>query len=458
MKPEGNNGMRKDPILVVDDDDALRESLVEALEVLPVEITAAGGGAAAVALLAERRFAVVVTDLVMKGTDGFAVLAAAKQNYPNCRVVMLTGHGSRDVAVQAMEQGATYYVEKPVDLGDLRAKVKKSLEDHQKDVAYDDLRGQLEATWGIQGIVGQDPRMQKVLALVRQIAGTAASVLILGPSGTGKELIARAVHSLSPRAKKPFVAINCGGMSEGTIESELFGHVKGAYTGAVADREGKFEYANGGTLLLDEVGEMPLPTQIKLLRVLEERAIVRLGDNRTRPVDVRVLAATNADLPQKVKDGTFRQDLYFRLKVVSIDLPALRERRSDIKLLVEHFLKHFAKLHGKDVESVDRDALVSLVQYDWPGNVRELRNAVESMVVRAKGNILTRADLPPEVWAPAPGDHDSWQFLAGRPWSEVERNHIRVSLALCGGNRQKAARSMGLSERTLYRKIKEYGL
>lgn len=450
--------MRKDPILVVDDDDALRESLVEALEVLPVEITAAGGGAAAVALLAERRFAVVVTDLVMKGTDGFAVLAAAKQNYPNCRVVMLTGHGSRDVAVQAMEQGATYYVEKPVDLADLRAKVKKSLEDHQKDVAYDDLRGQLEATWGIQGIVGQDPRMQKVLALVRQIAGTAASVLILGPSGTGKELIARAVHTLSPRAKKPFVAINCGGMSEGTIESELFGHVKGAYTGAVADREGKFEYANGGTLLLDEVGEMPLPTQIKLLRVLEERAIVRLGDNRTRPVDVRVLAATNADLPQKVKDGTFRQDLYFRLKVVSIDLPALRERRSDIKLLVEHFLKHFAKLHGKDVESVDRDALVSLVQYDWPGNVRELRNAVESMVVRAKGNILTRADLPPEVWAPAPGDHDSWQFLAGRPWSEVERNHIRVSLALCGGNRQKAARSMGLSERTLYRKIKEYGL
>jgi two-component system response regulator HydG len=458
MKPEGTNGMRKDPILVVDDDDALRESLVEALEVLPVEITAAGGGAAAVALLAERRFAVVVTDLVMKGTDGFAVLGAAKQNYPNCRVVMLTGHGSRDVAVQAMEQGATYYVEKPVDLADLRAKVKKSLEDHQKDVAYDDLRGQLEATWGIQGIVGQDPRMQKVLALVRQIAGTAASVLILGPSGTGKELIARAVHSLSPRAKKPFVAINCGGMSEGTIESELFGHVKGAYTGAVADREGKFEYANGGTLLLDEVGEMPLPTQIKLLRVLEERAIVRLGDNKTRPVDVRVLAATNADLPQKVKDGTFRQDLYFRLKVVSIDLPALRERRSDIKLLVEHFLKHFAKLHGKDVESVDRDALVSLVQYDWPGNVRELRNAVESMVVRAKGNILTRADLPPEVWAPAPGDHDSWQFLAGRPWSEVERNHIRVSLALCGGNRQKAARSMGLSERTLYRKIKEYGL
>ena len=447
-----------DPILVVDDDDALRESLVEALEVLPVAITTAASGAEAVALLAERRFAVVVTDLVMKGVDGFAVLAAAKKNYANCRVVMLTGHGSRDVAVQAMEQGATYYVEKPVDLADLRAKVKKSLEDHQKDVAYDELKGQVERSFGIEGIVGQDPKMQRMLGLVRQIAGTAASVLILGPSGTGKELVARAIHNLSPRAKKPFVAINCGGMSEGTIESELFGHVKGAFTGAVADREGKFEYANGGTLLLDEVGEMPLPTQIKLLRVLEERVVTRLGDNRSRPVDVRVLAATNADLVQKVKDGSFRQDLFFRLKVVTIELPALRERRSDIKLLIDHFLKHFTKAHGKDVESIDRDALVALVQYDWPGNVRELRNAVESMVVRAKGNILTRADLPPEIWAPLPVDQDGWQFLAGRTWQDVERNHIRVSLELCGGNRLKTAKAMGLSERTLYRKIKEYGL
>ncbi len=450
--------MTVDPILLVDDDDALRETLVAALEVLPVDITTATGVVEARALLAQRRFAVVVTDLVMKDGDGFAVLAAAREHYANCRIVMLTGHGSRDVAVQAMERGATYYVEKPVDLGDLRAKVKKSLEDHQKDVAYDELRGQMERTFGIEGIVGQDPKMQRVLALVRQIAPTAASVLILGPSGTGKELIARAIHNQSPRARRPFVALNCGGMSEGTIESELFGHVKGAYTGAVADREGKFEYAAGGTLFLDEVGEMPLPTQIKLLRVLEERAVARVGDNKMRPVDVRVIAATNADLLQKVKDGSFRQDLYFRLKVVTIELPALRERRSDIKLLALHFLQHFAKLHGKDVESIDREALVALVQYDWPGNVRELRNAIESMVVRARGNILTRNDLPPEIWAPLPADQDSWQFLAGRTWQEVERNHIRVSLELTGGNRQKAARAMGLSERTLYRKIKEYGL
>ena len=330
--------MSIDPILVVDDDDNLRQTLVAALESLPVEITEADSGRAAVEILKNRRFAVVVTDLVMKDLDGFAVLQAARDNYANSRVVMLTGHGSRDVAVQAMEKGATYYVEKPVDLKDLRTKVKKCLEDHQKDLRYEDMRGQLERSFGIDGIVGQDPRMRRVLDTVRQIAPTAASVLILGESGTGKELIAHAMHKLSPRHQKPFVPINCGGMSEGTIESELFGHVKGAFTGAVADREGKFEYANGGTLLLDEVGDMPLQTQVKLLRVLEERAVARLGDNRMRPVDCRVLAATNADLLQKVKDGSFRQDLYFRLRVVTIELPPLRERRADIKLLVDQVI------------------------------------------------------------------------------------------------------------------------
>lgn len=450
--------MSTDPILVVDDDDALRETLVAALESLPVEITEADSGRKAVEILQNRRFAVVVTDLVMKDLDGFAVLQKARESYSNCRVVMLTGHGSRDVAVQAMEQGATYYVEKPVDLKDLRTKVRKCLEDHQKDLRYDDLRGQLERSFGIEGIVGQDPRMRRVLDTVRQIAPTAASVLILGESGTGKELVAHAVHKLSPRHQKPFVPINCGGMSEGTIESELFGHVKGAFTGAVADREGKFEYANGGTLLLDEVGDMPLQTQVKLLRVLEERSVARLGDNRMRPVDVRVLASTNAELLQKVKDGSFRQDLYFRLKVVTIELPPLRDRRADIKLLIDHFLKHFAQLHGKGVEAIDRDAMVPLVQYDWPGNVRELKNAIESMVVRARGNILTRNDLPPEIWAPLPVGQDSWQFLAGHTQQEVEQNHIRVALQLCQGNRQKAAKSMGISERTLYRKIREYGL
>lgn len=450
--------MTVDPILVVDDDEALRETLVAALESLPVAITEAASGAEAVSILGSRRFAVVVTDLKMKDVDGLAVAREAKERYRPGRVVILTGHGSREVAVQAMEEGATYYIEKPVDLTEFRTKVRKCLEDHRKELEYEDLRSQVDKSYGIDGIVGQDPKILRVLDVLRQIGPTTASVLILGPSGTGKELVARAVHRNSPRHNRPFVALNCGGLAEGTIESELFGHVKGAYTGAAGDREGKFEYADGGTLFLDEVGEMPLSTQVKLLRVLEERVVSRLGANTVRPVDVRVLAATNADLPQKVKDGSFREDLYFRLKVVTIELPALRERKGDIKLLAEHFLRDFAEAHGKDVESIDRDALVALVQYDWPGNVRELRNAIESMVVRTGGNILTKRDLPPEIWAPAPVDGDAWQFLAGQTADEVEKNHIRVTLGLTGGNRQKAAKAMGVSERTLYRKIKEYDL
>jgi len=446
------------PLLIVDDDENLLATLAESLESLPVQIETAAGGPQALARLAERNFAVVVTDVVMKGKDGFAVLEEARARYPAGRVVMLTGHGSRELAVEAMQKGATYYIEKPVDLLELRTKVQKCLEAHDKDIAYDDLRTQLDRTYGFEGIVGRNEKIIRVTDVMRQIAPTNASVLILGESGTGKELVARALHKFSPRRAKAFVAINCGGLSEGTIESELFGHVKGAFTGAVADREGKLEYADGGTLFLDEVGEMPAATQIKFVRVLEDREVARLGSNRSRQVDVRVLAATNADLVKKVESGEFRQDLYYRLKVVTIELPALRERRSDIKLLVEHFLAEFSAIHGKDVEAVDRDAMVALVQYDWPGNVRELRNAVESMVVRAHGNILTRQDLPPEIWAPSASTGDSWAALAGRTVQEVERNHIRVTLELTGGNRIKAANSMGISERTLYRKIREYNL
>ncbi|MGE0141734.1 MAG: sigma-54-dependent transcriptional regulator [Planctomycetota bacterium] len=450
--------MRRQPVLLVDDDDVLRSTLADALEPLPIEVDLADSGKTALSMLAERTYAVVVTDLVMRDVDGFAVLSEAKRRMAHCRVVMLTGHGSREVAVEAMQRGATYYIEKPVDLTELRTKVQKCLEEHQKDVDYDDLRARVDRESGIRAIVGKDPKVIRLLETVRQIASTNASILVRGESGTGKELVARAIHEQSPRRSKPFVALNCGGLAEGTIESELFGHTKGAFTGAISDREGKFEYADGGTLFLDEVGEMPLPTQIKFLRVLEEREVARLGSNKSRRVDVRVVAATNADLEQRVKDGTFREDLYYRLKVVTLTLPPLRERASDIKLLVEHFLHHFAELHGKDVESIDRDALVALVQYEWPGNVRELRNAVESMVVRARGNILTSLDLPPEI-GPRPGrDADGWEFLAGRTVQEVERNHIRVTLAMAGGNRLKAAHAMGLSERTLYRKIKEYGL
>ncbi|MDA0374227.1 MAG: sigma-54 dependent transcriptional regulator [Planctomycetota bacterium] len=445
-------------ILLVDDDDALRETLREAVDSLDVDVDTAETGADAIERVRARTYAVVVTDLVMKGIDGFSVLEEVRRRSPATRLIMLTGHGSREVAVQAMQQGATYYLEKPFDLVEFRTKVQKCLAEYRKDLDYEELRSRVDREFGTGGIIGQDPKMVRLLDVVRQIASTNASVLVLGESGTGKELVARAVHGQSPRRDRPFVALNCGGLAEGTIESELFGHVKGAYTGATSDREGKFEYADGGTLFLDEVGEMPLQTQVKFLRVLEEREVARLGSNKSRRVDVRVVAATNADLQRKVEAGEFREDLFYRLKVVTLELPPLRERSGDIKLLVEHFLRHFSEQHGKDVDTIDRDALVALLRYEWPGNVRELRNAVESMVVRARGNILTVDDLPPEIGTAPGSDQDGWQFLAGKTVEEVERNHIRVNLDLASGNRQRAAKAMGMSERTLYRKLKEYGL
>ena len=286
--------MTVSPILLVDDDKALLDTLAEALEPLPVSVSTAEGGPEGLQRLEERNFAVVVTDLRMKDEDGFSILEQARVRYPIGRVIMLTGHGSREVAVEAMQKGASYYIEKPVDLAELRTKVQKCLEAHDKDLAYEDLRSQLDRSYGLEGIIGRDPKIVRIVDVVRQIAPTSASVLILGESGTGKELVARAIHENSPRRGKPFVALNCGGLSEGTIESELFGHVKGAFTGALADREGKFEFADGSTLFLDEVGEMPPATQVKLLRVIEDREVTRLGSNKSRRVDVRVLAATNA--------------------------------------------------------------------------------------------------------------------------------------------------------------------
>ncbi|MEO0479942.1 MAG: sigma-54 dependent transcriptional regulator [Planctomycetota bacterium] len=444
-------------VLLVDDDDALRNTLLEALESLDVDVEGAASVDEGKERIQEREFAVVVTDLVMGDRDGFEILAAAKERAPHCRIVFLTGHGSREVAVRAMQQGASYYIEKPIDLRELRTKVEKCLGEHARDVDYHALRERVAAE-DEASILGKDPKMIRLLEVIRQIAPTQASVLITGESGTGKELVARAVHRMSDRCEKPFVALNCGGLAEGTIESELFGHVKGAFTGALHDREGKFEFADGGTLFLDEVGEMPLQTQVKFLRVLEERDVARLGSNKSRTVDVRVVAATNADLEQKVQDQEFRSDLYFRLKVVRLDLPPLRERSSDIKILVDHFLTSFAERYGKDVDSIDRDAMVGLVRYDWPGNVRELRNAVESMVVRARGNILTVQDLPPEIGVTQVTEHDGWDFLAGKSSDEVERNHIRVTLEMTDGNRVRAASLLGISERTLYRKIRDYDL
>jgi two-component system response regulator HydG len=448
----------KTRVLVVEDDAAHADAVADALGALDVEVVLADTGEKGVERLRTQAFPVVITDLVMTGVDGFAVLTQALAADPTCRVILLTGHGNRDVAVRAMEEGATYYIEKPANLAELRTKVQKSIEGWARDREYADLRRQVDRQYRLEGIIGRDPAMQRIIDVVMQVAPTHAGVLILGESGTGKELIARAIHHQSPRRNKVFVALNCGGLSEGTIESELFGHVRGSFTGATEDREGKFEYADGGTLFLDEVGEMPQSTQVKLLRVLEDRQVVRVGANKSRKVDVRVIAATNADLANRVKEGRFREDLLYRLKVVTIEVPPLRARRADIKLLIDHFLAEFSRIHQRDISGIDRDALQFLVQHDWPGNVRELRNTIESMVVRSRGNILTRHDIPPEINPSARTDEDPWRFLAGKGVTEVEKNHIRVTLELVDGNRGRAAEAMGLSERTLYRKLKDYGL
>ncbi len=443
-------------VLIVDDDRAHAEVISEALAPMGLSISLTDSGAEACRLLKEGpEFAVVLTDLVMHDADGFKVLQAARERDPATKVLMLTGHGNREVAVQAMQDGALYYLEKPVDLRELRTKVTKALDAAERDRHYNELKRDMTLVHGIEGIIGRAPQVVRLVESISQVAPTQASVMILGESGSGKELVARAIHNLSPRRDKTFVALNCGGLAEGTIESELFGHAKGAFTGAVTDREGKFQYARGGTLFLDEVAEMPLQTQVKLLRVLEDRQVVPVGANAPVAVDVRVLAATHRDLGKLIQEGKFREDLYYRLKVLTLRVPALRERRQDIPLLAEHFRELLAKLHDKDVDGIDREVLVAFSSYDWPGNVRELRNVIESMVVRARGNILTVLDLPPELSPTPRDDNDAWAFLAGKNAAEVERNHLRVTLDMFGGNRLRAAQAMGISERTLYRKIKD---
>ena len=445
-------------ILIVDDDRAHAETCAEALAPMGAEIVVANSGAEGLRVVSSGgSFAVVLTDLVMRDHDGFEILEAVKERDPSTSVLMLTGHGNRDVAVRAMEQGALYYLEKPVDLDELRTKVRKALETQQRSVEYDALKRDVSRVTGLSAIIGRAPQVVRLVELINQVAPTQASVLIRGESGTGKELVARAIHMMSPRRDRPFVALNCGGLSEGTIESELFGHVRGAFTGAMGDRAGKFEFAKGGTLFLDEVAEMPVPTQVKLLRVLEERMVVPVGANDPIAVDVRVLAATHQDLEKRIESGEFREDLYYRLKVITLHVPPLRQRRQDIPLLADHFRAQLAKLHDKHVDGIDREVLVAFSTYDWPGNVRELRNVIESMVVRSRGNILTVLDLPPEL-SPSPrSDNDPWNFLAGKNAAEVERQHLRVTLEMFEGNRQRAAQTMGISERTLYRRIKDYG-
>lgn len=460
-------------VLIIDNDEPHALTMADGLERVGFHCTTAGGGAEGLKRIEREEFDVIITDLVMNDVGGLEVLARAKDDQPDAEVILVTGHGTVPSAVEAMQQGAFNYLLKPLDMGQLRVVTEKAAVSARLRRTNEELHRRLDEKFGFEGVVGTSAKMNAVVGLLKRVAPTNATVLIQGATGTGKELVAQAIHHNSPRKNKPFVALNCAALSDTILESELFGHIAGAFTDARHDRIGKFEYANGGTLFLDEVGDMPMPTQIKLLRVLESGEITRVGSNDPIKVNVRLISATNRNLEQAIAAGTFRSDLYHRLKVVTVLLPSLAERREDIPLLIDHFMKQFAKQHEKTIKSMSTAARRKLMTYDWPGNVRELRNAVERMVVVDTDGVLDVDDLPSELVGPdelagGPAATDGVHTLAagdvglaglvGRPMEELERLFITETLQAAGGNREEAAKMLGIGERTLYRKIKEYQL
>jgi len=450
-------------LLIVDNDEALARAMEESLVKVGYECIVATSGPEGARKIDTDTFDIVVTDLVMNDVDGMAILARAREKLPEAEVILVTGHATVPKAVEAMQLGAFNFLEKPITPNRLRAVCEKAADAIRLKQQNTELRERLDERFGFEGIIFASSRMQQVIERLKRIAPTDATVLITGESGTGKELIAQAIHQNSPRKGKRIVAMNCAAVAENLVESELFGHVKGAYTDAHSDRVGAFEFANGGTLFLDEVGDMPTSTQIKLLRVLEEQQITRVGDNKPIRVNVRVVSATNRPLEDMVAAGRFRNDLYFRLKVVTVDLPALRERREDIVPLSDHFRRQFAKRHHKSVKNISPVATKRLFAFDWPGNVRQLRNAIETMVVLDADGVLDIDDLPPELAEASPAASIAPVSagggpleLIGRPMDDIERWAIEETLKLTNGNREEAAKVLGIGARTLYRKLEKY--
>jgi len=448
-------------VLIVDNDKALAHAMTESLERVGYPCTTVFSGKEGVKAVEHDTFDVIFTDLVMSDVDGMEVLARAKKALPDSEVIVVTGHASVPTAVQAMQQGAFNFLEKPVTPDKLRAVAEKAVDKVRLKRENLELSQRLDEKFGFEGIVFTSKKMQAMIDRLKRVAPTDATVLITGENGTGKDLVAQAIHQNSPRKSKRFVALNAGAVAENLVESELFGHVKGAFTDAVTDREGAFEYANGGTLFLDEIGDMPPATQIKLLRVLEDHTITRVGDNKPIKVNVRVISATNRDLDKAIQHGSFREDLYYRLKVVTVQMPALRDRREDIVPLTDHFRKLVAKLYGKAVKGVSPGVTRKLMAYNWPGNVRQLRNAVESMVIYDDDGTLDVDDLPIEFvdleeLTPVAGEGPTQ--LVGQPMDAFERYAIEQTLQLTGGNREEAAKILEIGARTLYRKLDKYGL
>ncbi|HPA79421.1 MAG TPA: sigma-54 dependent transcriptional regulator [Thermoanaerobaculales bacterium] len=433
-------------ILVAEDDAEMLELLARVLREEGYRVLTAGDGHQALARIEEGDFDLVLSDVRMPGPDGMEVLRRAMASRLHQPVILMTAFGSISSAVEAMRAGAFHYLTKPFSLDELLEIV---------NGAATQIR-QLRAIHAEGGdaafpIVFRSPAMARLLAMAGEVAPSTASVLITGASGTGKELLARAIHAVSGRAQRPFVPVDCGAIPEGLVESELFGHRRGAFTGSVADKSGIVEEADGGTLFLDEVGNLPSSMQAKLLRFLQDRRFRRVGDTLERAVDVRVVAASNRDLRELVAEGGFREDLYYRLAVISLAIPPLKERRDDIPPLVYHFIRQFNAGAGYTVEGVRPDALDLLVDYAWPGNVRQLENVIERAVILRKAGLVQPSDLPPEIGDAAARD-------TSRSLDELERQHILQLLEECGGNRSRVAKILGISRRTVYRKLRQYGI
>ena len=448
-------------VLLVDNDPDHCRAMAESLERVGYACTMATSGPEGSRKIQQDVYDLVVTDLVMNDVDGMEILARAKQGLPEAEVIMVTGHATVPKAVEAMQLGAFNFLEKPITPNRLRAVAEQAVDAVKLRRQNVELNQRLDEQFGFEGIIYVSDKMKQVIDRLKRIAPTDATVLITGENGTGKELVAQAIHQNSPRKGKRIVPINCAALAENLVESELFGHVKGAFTDAHTERQGAFEYANGGTLFLDEVGDMALPTQSKLLRVLEDSQVTRVGDNKQIRVNVRVVSATNRNLEDAIANNRFRSDLYFRLKVVTVHLPSLRERREDIVPLVDHFRKQFCRKHHKTVRTIAPAVTKRLFSYDWPGNVRQLRNAVETMVVLDQDGLLDIDDLPIELAdlpeptpsaAIAGGNSD----LIGKTMDDIERWAIEETLKLTNGNREDAAKILDIGARTLYRKLEKY--
>lgn len=443
-------------ILIADDNASHAETMQEAMERVNYKVSLALSGREALNKIQEELFDIVITDLVMSEVDGLELLREAKEKNESTEVILITGYASVESAVEAMKQGALDYMEKPINLKVLRAKVAKAVEKVGLYQSNQELRKQLEDKFKFEGIVGNAPKMHRLLEKLISVASAGdTTVLITGENGTGKELVAQTLHNNSSRKGQPFVAINCAGIPESLLESELFGTVPGAFTNAKA-RKGKVEYAHRGTLFLDEIGDMASSLQAKLLRVLEQKEITRLGSNESLKVDVRFLAATNKELHQEVEEGRFRQDLYYRLRVIPLHVPPLRERQEDIPLLVDYFLRDYAEKHKKKIRGISPKVRELFFRHKWPGNVRELKNCIESMVITGQGETLEMEEVP--EWIFQSTQEAELNIPAGYSMDEYEKEIIKVNLKLTRSNRAEASKILKIGERTLYRKLKKYNL